>query len=609
MRSVQWPLAGIIFATALFFSIAISVPALNINDEWITVNQLHQLGVGHQVIFNEGKYGSFLSGEDTPYFLQRHNVLGYSLALPLISLPALLTFKILDEFFRLFVIFVASLSITSTGVLILHYYPQYSSLRGFRWPWILVSSGFVFFLGNLITFTPFIAKEPYPIEVAAAIFSEHCLFGVLAVILYLICREIFDDEWYSLLSTFSLLCCSSYLYWATTAKDHLLTVLVFSLIILFFLSYLRDQRNKNAAFSFIFAGVLLWVRPELGVTMNAGLFIFFIATQISDIHREVIHATFKGCVVMITSAIIGAIPFFLNNWIITGNPLVPIFIAYKEEFIGSNIEWSEVSTALNQRETLGVAEELQSLAPGHSLHPLNAILSHFTPHWDTLFRDTSLILLTPDSGMMGIIGISPLLLIGAALLPLVWVMKKSGFKAYEKRTILLCLFLMVIIFITYIKSFPGLLISEGIGPDMRYLTPVYIPAGILGLFSLYHTQIIRDWKKVFVQSILACSIGGPFIILLLLLLQPLGGGFVEYTYTLSMCSIFCAGFIIFLSLYSIYRSQRFRIGGILISITLIFPFSWQLMMVLLFSITKFNGYPFWMPILERLYEVMIIPVG
>jgi len=56
----------LIFLFALFFTMMFSNPALFLNDEWITVNQLHQLGEGHQVVVNEGKYGTFQTGRRDP---------------------------------------------------------------------------------------------------------------------------------------------------------------------------------------------------------------------------------------------------------------------------------------------------------------------------------------------------------------------------------------------------------------------------------------------------------------------------------------------------------------------------------------------------------------
>ncbi|MDK2915951.1 MAG: hypothetical protein PWR25_508 [Euryarchaeota archaeon] len=99
----------LIFLFALFFIVTFSNPALFLNDEWITVNQLHQLGEGHQIIVNEGKYGTFVNGTPGPYFQARHNLLGYTMMLPVLSLPALWFFGLFGDQFRLAIVLLWSL--------------------------------------------------------------------------------------------------------------------------------------------------------------------------------------------------------------------------------------------------------------------------------------------------------------------------------------------------------------------------------------------------------------------------------------------------------------------------------------------------------------------
>jgi hypothetical protein len=75
----RYGLSLIIFLLSLFFILMITPPGLYTNDEWITANQLHQLDIGHQVTFSEGKYGVTANGTVSAYFTYRQNVLMYSL--------------------------------------------------------------------------------------------------------------------------------------------------------------------------------------------------------------------------------------------------------------------------------------------------------------------------------------------------------------------------------------------------------------------------------------------------------------------------------------------------------------------------------------------------
>ncbi|WP_286681254.1 hypothetical protein, partial [Methanoculleus sp. DTU007] len=150
----------LIFLFALFFAMTFSNPALFLNDEWITVNQLHQLGEGHQIIVNEGKYGTFLNGTPGPYMQSHHNLLGYTMMLPVLSLPALWFFGLFGDQFRLAIVFLWSLLPIAMAVLVDAYRPQYARWRGIRWTWLIISAAFAGFLANLVFYYPWPFTAP-----------------------------------------------------------------------------------------------------------------------------------------------------------------------------------------------------------------------------------------------------------------------------------------------------------------------------------------------------------------------------------------------------------------------------------------------------------------
>lgn len=99
-------LMGILAGLAFLISFSLSAPSLSMNDESITVNQLHQLFLGSDTLINQGKYGTMVTGETSAYYQARNNYLAYSLFLPIISLPAMNVIYFTDDWFRLFFIFV-----------------------------------------------------------------------------------------------------------------------------------------------------------------------------------------------------------------------------------------------------------------------------------------------------------------------------------------------------------------------------------------------------------------------------------------------------------------------------------------------------------------------
>ena len=123
-------ISAILFLLAFFLIITITNPGLYINDEWITANQLHQLDIGHQVTFSEGKYGVLENGTSTAYFASRQNVLMYSLALPLAALPVVRIFSLMGDNFRLLIILAWSLCLVLIALLLDTYYPAYAKIFG-----------------------------------------------------------------------------------------------------------------------------------------------------------------------------------------------------------------------------------------------------------------------------------------------------------------------------------------------------------------------------------------------------------------------------------------------------------------------------------------------
>lgn len=116
---------------------------------------------------------------------------------------------------------------------------------------------------------------------------------------------------------------------------------------------------------------------------------------------------------------------------------------------------------------------------------------------------------------------------------------------------------------------------------------------------------ILSLKKTLIFSL----IGSPVLLIIMLLIQPFGGGFFYYTYTLTLCSYgFLIIFVIqymFGELFDRWNRHLIQLNFLLLLIT---PLAWQIMMVFLFSIAKFDGYTFWIPMSELIMNSFIVPV-
>ncbi len=589
----------LIFLFALFFIMTFSNPALFLNDEWITVNQLHQLGEGHQITLNEGKYGTFLNGTPGPYFQERHNLLGYTMMLPVLSLPALWFFGLFGDQFRLAIVLLWSLLPVAMAVLVDAYRPQYARWRGFRWTWFFVGAAFLALLTNLALYYPWPFTAPdAPVEAAAVVFTNHLLFAVLAVMIYLTCRTIFEDAWFSIFGTIACISCSSYIFWASNAKDHMLVVAMVAAVILFLVRYIRYGALRDAVLGFAFIGLLAWARPEVGFTVFVFAALYYVALQVyrGILKKPPLEAARALCMPLAT--LVGAVPLFVNNALVTGNPLVPAFYVYERRLLAGASGGEIVGTveAVN-----GVVQSVPAPSGGVAGF-LSVLANHFTPSWSTLPGDIFGILFAPASGNMSLIAVSPLIALAIVLLPVLYLDYRRGERSPNLAVVIFLFVVACAVWVAYARSLPGLNASHGIIPDIRYLAPFYLPAGLLGVYAISRLNGAVDPKRRMLWQIAVIGVSAPTLLIAMMLIQPYGGQYAGYTMFFTQITFG----LLAVTLVLIAARKRFNIPNTWIAAALLLlvavPFAWQLMMVFLYSVAKFNGYPLWIPLVETLFQ-------
>ncbi|MFA5295305.1 MAG: hypothetical protein WC382_07300 [Methanoregulaceae archaeon] len=589
----------IIFLVLLCFITTFSNPGIFLNDEWITANQLYQLNAGQQVVFNEGPYGTYDTGETTEYFIARGNVLQYTLILPLLALPVLKFFSLFGDNFRFVIVLLCSFIPLCIAVLVGTFYPQFGKIRGVRWIWPAIVFSFILFFANMVWYYPFafIALDA-PKEVAALIFTNHILFALTGVILYHAARVIHSsDIWKGLFAMTVILASSSFLFWAGNAKDHMLVAFLFALVILFFLRYFRYLRYCDAAFGFIAIGLLAWARPEVGFftfLISTIYFLFICFQQARNDEGKLRYFLKKASAVMFL--IPGIVPFLVNNYIVTGNPLFPTF------FVKRTV--SPVTAVVNESIESGSAVVLDTVTQSTTSFSevVQIALSFLTFSPANVLSALPRVLLRPESGNMSLVAVCPLAVF--ALITLIYLVSK---KISPERIPLLvyCLLMIVAVFLAYIRVFPGLSTSQGIIPDIRYLSPAYIPIGLLGTVSLFTLLDREPVKELFKKYLIIALVLVPATILALLLLHPFGGLYLGFSlfFMLTVYSFIALVFAAWLGWR--YGIVQYRYLVLAILILLIIPLCWQMMMVFLYSAGKYNHYPFWIPIVEQFFNTFI----
>ncbi len=599
----------VLFLISLFFIITITNPALYLNDEWITANQLHQLSTGHQVTFSEGKYGVTKEGMVSAYFVSRQNVLMYSLALPIAALPVVTLFGLLGNNFRLIVILIWSLCPVLVVLLIDAYYPAYARVRGVRILFPVIVLALFLFMFNILSYRQFVfSASDAPFEVAALVLTSHLLFALVVAVVFETCRLIVKDPWMALLGTGTTLACSSYIFWAGTAKDHMLTAAVFLCVIFFFILYLTYGRWQDALYSFFFSGLLIWVRPEVGFFVTAGTGLFFCVPLLRQaIQDEVpLSSSFKSCL-PVAGVFIGGIPFFINNLLISHNWLIPAFdlprpvteagTVTNASLLSSPVAASNLAGELNLFETLARAGDMI----------MYGMFKGFS--FDTMIQGLSGVLIFPANGNTGFLILCPVILI-ALVAFLLWNRDiMAGIQ--DKRVIFFYLVLMILAAVfSYLPKVYAMNLSPGVLPDMRYLSPAYLPCGIISIWILSKTPFLPGPQELVMSGLKRAILFVPLLFLTMIIVHPFGSMSEGY-FRFFEC-IILAVLLLILGLMVIHRLYRENTLFVLQAIPYLFVFlliavfTFQLVLVIVFGVLlKFNGYPLWIPVIENSFRVSI----
>ncbi|KUG05659.1 hypothetical protein ASZ90_016912 [hydrocarbon metagenome] len=607
-RIVEREKAGVIlFIAALIFIIVISHPQILLNDEWITTNQLAQLHSGSQFILNEGKYGTYENGTPFAYFEHRNNILGYPLFLPLISLPALHIITLFGDTFDYWMITGWTLLVILLALLIRTYYPEYAKIRGVPWTSFLIIIAFVLFIVNILYYVPFYISPPdAPREVAALILTNNLLFAGMAVAIYATVRVLSRNQGLALLGTVICMGSSSYFIWASSAKDHMLQAFLVSLIVFGIVSYLYSGKYRFWFLSFFFVGLLAWDRPEMGIPVLLSVLVVFALLTVRDRLQP---ETKKNLAFLIMSpffTLIGALPLLINNYLVSGNPLVAMYTIWS-----TGVEDAGMGTSAG-----GLPEGVTSTASQGITSISSLLIRQVTPQFDTLPRDLFKIMLFPENGSIGILMLTPFFIIGLLAIPFWYPKIKEKISKTDISAIISLAILAFGILISFARSFPGVFQSMGIGPDIRYLCPIYIPLNLIGIIVVFSflTDTQDVWKiirYVFILSLgllVALTLGFfivinndvDFYLMLARLTTALTIGI--------LVSIAACMFILFL-----YRYARIDRNAVIIvfSLLIALPLIWQLGTVFLTytMAAGLEGYTFWLPFMRKalygLFELML----
>lgn len=568
----------ILFFALLSLSLSLGYVHLLITDEWITASQVNHLITGGDLLYGYSPYGS------ADYAASHRNVLCYTLALPIVSLPAYYLFALFGDDFRLVVVLLWSGLLLALLLMVEFWHPQYARWRGVPWTYAAIISWGVLLVLNMALYRPFwFVRGVHPAdvgvypEVAAIVFTNGVAFALLGVISYLIFREVFESERWGLFGLVAVVSSSSYLFWSGNAKDHMLVALFFATALyLFILSLSRDDPRWLFS-SFIAVGWTAWARPELGPALSAGLFVFALSLSVRKGWRRI-----GATALAVLGVPLGALPLFINNLGLSGSPFVLPWIA-------------------------GYAAAAGSPVPGGMGTLQATVVGQLTPSSGDFISGLYGAFIDPVFGnAAGIFQVSPLsafaLLLALAAGYAYCRSRTTGIPSRDAHLLAFFALSVALVLLTYGRSLPWMPDSAGIIPDMRYLSPIYLPMLVLGLYALKYIgfsegEVTTSLKTLFWLVLIDLP-------LIYIVLQVLAG-----TWQAGQVA-----FLMYLTYFFLAIAAALAVGVILkkvrpstlayaIPVLMLLPLAWQLVVGFRFATSCWEGYHFWIPAAQYIWYI------
>ena len=563
-----------LFTLGLVSALSAGYPTIYITDEWITADQLNHLITNQNLLFGYSPYGA------SDYAASHHDTLCYTLALPIVSLPAYYLFSLFGDDFRLAVLLLWSALLLALLLMIEFWFPQYARWRGIPWTWAGIISWGVLLILNAALYRPFWfvrGIHPYDVsvypEVAAIVFTNSIAFALLAAVAFLIFREVLGSDRWGLFGLAATVCCSSYLFWSGNAKDHALVALLFAVALYCFTLYLTRENILYLFGSFVAVGWTAFARPELGPALAAGFFLFGVAVAAGKGQWEIGKAVLAAVGVPL-----GALPLLVNNWGLSGSPLV--------------LPWTAGYAAAAGKAPQG----LWSTVAGHYAPPPGDLL---TGLYGAFFEPAR-------AGAAAFFQVSPLSffalllagVIGYALLR----RRPTGISPRDARLLAFFALAAVLVVLTYARSIPGMPASPGIIPDMRYLSPAYLPMLVIGVYAFKHAGLDAEGVREALKVLFWLAVTD--LPLIFVVLQVIAGNNFgsQVTFVTTLTYLFLAGAAV-LYVAVIARRASPRLLAYAVPVLMFFPLAWELVVDFRFATSCWEGYHFWLPVVEYIWYI------
>jgi Dolichyl-phosphate-mannose-protein mannosyltransferase len=457
------------FFASLAFCLALWNLNIFINDEVTLAAQLINLGHGvlsletTPTLLYEGlSFGA--SGPMLAFTYQGHVYAFYTHALAVFAAPfyGLLYVISATVGIRLFFAGLWSFSIFMV-----------SRLLGRRWGkprlgrdlGVFVGLGLLIINGYVATKLPPLVFDQWGALMAIQLFNILAT-SVIVILSLSIFRRYFDDGRVAAFGAAYILVATPVTFWAVAAKDHTASVLLIVASIWSLYTYLLDGKTRYRYLSYALVGLSFWVRVFDAIPL-------FIAIVVTDLLTS--EGRIKAVVTAVMSVTLAMVPYFINNYLLFGNPfLSPVYLSAHQEIAQQTSNTAATTSSalfatIERLPTLFFSEWNMQSSANWPQHLYNVLFYANMPVTLSVFQ------------------ICPLLIIPLfAALPYV-VQKLARFKRgavslkiNKKQAIAVTFFVCIIAHLIIYAPFQ----EQGFGLDMRYFLPLYIPLLFFTLASI-----------------------------------------------------------------------------------------------------------------------------
>jgi hypothetical protein len=146
---------------------------------------------------------------------------------------------------------------------------------------------------------------------------------------------------------------------------------------------------------------------------------------------------------------------------------------------------------------------------------------------------------------------------------------------------------------------------------MRYLSPAYLPCGLVSVFILSRLPFFKNPGKYLKDSLLLMILLFPVLFCLIVFIHPFGDistGYMTFAkFIILIEMVLCSAVMILFSVLGDKNPFFLRAFPWLVILTIVTTFSFQVMLASFYGmIMKMNGYPFWLPLVREGVGLFIV---